>query len=113
MTPHLTTARACTAATPLLAASACYSATANPWLALPGLYAAAVLAWTAARSYTAHRRTLAEHHWARRQELGACPPPLDPCCLLAHHSNGAAHDHRCTQPRPDRQGADYDHGTAA
>ncbi|MFD4968914.1 hypothetical protein [Streptomyces sp. NPDC058424] len=113
MTPHRTTARACTAATPLLAASACYSATTNPWLALPGLYAAAFLAWTAARLHTAHQRTVAEHDWARRRALGKNPPPLTPCCMLARHSDGAAHDHRCTRPRPHHQGADYDHETAA
>ncbi|MEU5908890.1 hypothetical protein ABZ780_31560, partial [Micromonospora sp. NPDC047467] len=73
-----------------------YSATAHPWLALPGLCAAALFAWDAARSYTAHHRVVAEHDWARRRALGDNPPPLDPCCLLAQHSSGAAHDHKCT-----------------
>ncbi|MFJ5151405.1 hypothetical protein ACIQCF_07415 [Streptomyces sp. NPDC088353] len=125
MTPHLRTARACTAATGLLTASACYSATFNPWLALPGLYAAAFFAWCAARCYAAHQRLVAEHDWARRRALGDNPPPLNPCCMLAHYSEGAAHDPRCTRPRPDVPLTDqeraafqqitnhYDHGTAA
>lgn len=96
MTRHLHTARACTTTAALLTAGALYSATHNPWLALPGLYAAAFFAWNAARLHTAHRRVVAEADWARRRDLGLNPPPLNPCCRLADHSDGAAHDPRCT-----------------
>ncbi|MDA4891489.1 hypothetical protein PFZ55_31865, partial [Streptomyces sp. MS2A] len=58
MTPSLRTARACRAAAVLLLASAGYAAAHHPWLALPGLYAAAVFAWCAAREGALHRRGL-------------------------------------------------------
>ncbi|MFF0597892.1 hypothetical protein [Streptomyces antibioticus] len=41
-------------------------------------------------------RTTAEAAWERRRVLGEAPPPLNPCCLLAHTSSGQAHDARCT-----------------
>ncbi|MFG3090654.1 hypothetical protein ACGGAI_23820 [Streptomyces antibioticus] len=63
---------------------------------MAGLYLAAVLAWFAVGYRAAHHRTTAEAEWERRRVLGEAPPPLNPCCLLAHHSNDAAHDHRCT-----------------
>lgn len=96
MTRYLHTARASTTAAALLTAGACYSVTFNPWLAIPGLYAAAFAAWCAARLYADHHRAVAEHDWARRRALGETPGPLVPCCRLADTSGGTAHDHKCT-----------------
>ena len=49
VTPSLRTARGCRAAAVLLLAAAWYGGSHHPWLALPGLYAAGVMAWCAAR----------------------------------------------------------------
>ncbi|MFE6284382.1 hypothetical protein [Streptomyces sp. NPDC057877] len=94
---HRRTARALAAATVLLIASGLYATTHTPWLCVFGFYAAAVAAWCSARYAAAHRRWLAEQAWERRHVLGERPAPLDPCCHLARHSGGAAHDRRrCT-----------------
>jgi hypothetical protein len=59
---------------------------------------AAVCIEAAARERRRHRRTVAEHDWARRAAVGDAPQPLRPCCLLAGTSRGRAHHHdRCTR----------------
>jgi len=55
-----------------------------------------VLTEAALREHRRHRRTQLECEWARRRALGEHPAPLDPCCLLARHSHGQAHDRKCT-----------------
>ncbi|MFA3875571.1 hypothetical protein ABS735_18040 [Streptomyces sp. MMCC 100] len=102
MTPSLRTARACRAAAVLLLAAAGYAAAHHPWLALPGLYAAAVFAWCAAREGALHRRSVALAQRAERlgrphprQPLGAV---LEPCCAFWRHSYGADHGPECTRP---------------
>ncbi|MGW8064027.1 hypothetical protein ACVV2G_17550 [Streptomyces ziwulingensis] len=102
MIPSLRTARACGAAAALLLLAAGYAATHHPWLALPGLYAAAVFAWCAARARTEHRRRIARARRAERlarprvrQPLGAV---LQPCCAFWQHSDGGVHGPECTRP---------------
>ncbi|MEU1870951.1 hypothetical protein RKD37_008143 [Streptomyces ambofaciens] len=102
VTPSLRTARACRAAAVLLAAAAVYAATHHSWLALPGLYTAAVFAWCAAREGAAHRRRVA---LARRAERLARPGRadpfahgLEPCCAFWRHSDGVVHGPECVRP---------------
>ncbi|MFJ5280743.1 hypothetical protein [Streptomyces parvulus] len=100
MTPSLRTARGCRAAAVLLLAAAWYAGSHHPWLAVPGLYAAGVMAWCAAREGAEHRRRTA---LARRAELLARPNAgrplaLDPCCAFWRHSDGAVHGPDCTRP---------------
>ncbi|MEU4144986.1 hypothetical protein [Streptomyces parvulus] len=100
MTPSLRTARGCRAAAVLLLAAAWYAGSHHPWLAVPGLYAAGVMAWCAAREGAQHRRRTA---LARRAELLARPDAgrplaLDPCCAFWRHSDGAVHGPDCTRP---------------
>lgn len=95
--PALRYGRAATAAAVVFTAGAAWLTTAGHWLpAAALLYTAAFFAWIATREYAQHRRTIAEHDWARRRSLGEDPPPLDPCCRLGRASYGAAHDHLCT-----------------
>lgn len=102
MTPSLHTARACGAATALLLVAAGYAATHHPWLALPGLYAAAVFAWCAARARAEHRRRLVRALQAERLARPRPPRPLGavlkPCCAFWRHSDGMAHGPECTRP---------------
>ncbi|MZD52577.1 hypothetical protein [Streptomyces sp. SID5606] len=100
MTPSLRTARGCRAAAVLLLAAAWYAGSHHPWLAVPGLYAAGIMAWCAAREGAEHRRRTA---LARRAELLARPDAgrplaLDPCCAFWRHSDGAVHGPDCTRP---------------
>ncbi|MER7965504.1 hypothetical protein [Streptomyces ardesiacus] len=97
MTPSLRTARACRATAALLLAAAGYAAAHHPWLALPGLYAAAVFAWCAAREGAMHRRSVL---LARRAERLARPrrspaAGLEPCCAFWRYSFGAGHGPEC------------------
>ncbi|MFJ9673672.1 hypothetical protein ACIRP5_23125 [Streptomyces sp. NPDC101221] len=95
MTPSLRTARACRAAAVLLLASAGYAAAHHPWLALPGLYAAAVFAWCAAREGALHRRgLLLAGRAGRPARPGAAPVPVD-CCERWWTSLGTRHDASC------------------
>ncbi|MBL3669086.1 hypothetical protein JL475_24445 [Streptomyces sp. M2CJ-2] len=55
-----------------------------------------ILTEAALREHRRIRRTKLECEWARRRELGENPAPLNPCCLLARHSHGQAHDRKCT-----------------
>ncbi|MEJ1200269.1 hypothetical protein RI578_36785 [Streptomyces sp. BB1-1-1] len=102
MTPSLRTARACRAAAALLLAAAGYAATHHPWLALPGLYAAAVFAWCAARARTEHRLRVARAQRAERLARPRLRQPLaatlKPCCAFWQHSDGAVHGPGCTRP---------------
>ncbi|MEU3899003.1 hypothetical protein [Streptomyces sp. NPDC045251] len=101
MTPSLRTARACRAAAVLLLAAAGYAATHHPWLAVPGLYAAAVFAWCSARARTEHRLRLARVQRAERLARPRSQRPvvaLAPCCGLWQHSYGAVHGPDCTRP---------------
>ncbi|MEU3730861.1 hypothetical protein AB0E81_15770 [Streptomyces sp. NPDC033538] len=101
MTPSLRTARACRAAAALLLAAAGYAATHHPWLALPGLYAAAVFAWCAARARTEHRLRLARAQRAERLARPRRQRPLvvlAPCCAFWQQSDGAVHGPKCTRP---------------
>ncbi|MFC8871071.1 hypothetical protein ACFUAC_26020 [Streptomyces sp. NPDC057148] len=101
MTPSLRTARACRAAAVLLLAAAGYAATHHPWLAVPGLYAAAVFAWCAARARTEHRLRLARVQRAERLARPRSRRPLvalAPCCAFWQHSYGAVHGPECTRP---------------
>ncbi|MFG2682184.1 hypothetical protein [Streptomyces sp. NPDC048392] len=102
MTPSLRTARACRAAAALLIVAAGYAAAHHPWLALPGLYAAAVFAWCAAREGAEHRRRTVR---AQRAELLARPrlrdplgPGLQPCCAFWRYSDAVLHGPECTRP---------------
>ncbi|MER6531179.1 hypothetical protein [Streptomyces sp. NPDC001508] len=65
-----------------------------------------VLTEAAIREHRRHQRYALEQKWARRHAAGDNPPPLVPCCLLAHHSHGQAHDHRCTRPGSSGPAAD-------
>ncbi|MFC8432217.1 hypothetical protein [Streptomyces sp. NPDC057253] len=97
MSAHRRTARLLAAAALASTAAGIHLATFNLWLCVPGLYVAAFLAWCSNRSYAAHRRALAEAKWEQAYVLGQAPAPLNPCCALADHSGGAAHDRRkCT-----------------
>ncbi|MBK3563199.1 MULTISPECIES: hypothetical protein [unclassified Streptomyces] len=96
MTAHRRTARTLVLGAGGSAAAGVYAATANSWFVVPGLYAAAFLAWCARCHLAAHHRQLAEQSWERRRVLGERPAALNPCCMLARHSDGAAHDRRCT-----------------
>ncbi|MGW5408991.1 hypothetical protein [Streptomyces spiralis] len=91
-------ARAClTGAGLALTASLAAACTSHPVLAAVGIYLAAVAAWCGRSLHACHRRTLAEADWERRLVLGEHPAPLDPCCELAEHTGGTAHDPwRCT-----------------
>lgn len=97
MTAHRRTARVLVLGAALSATAAVYAATFHPWLIVFGLYSCGAFAWIARGYYRAHRRALAEADWERRHALGEHPAPLNPCCELADHSDGAAHDRRkCT-----------------
>lgn len=96
MTAHRRTARALTLGAATTAASSAYLAPALPYAALATLYVTAVLAWFARSYYRAHHRTLAEEAWEEAYVLGEQPDPLNPCCVLADHSEGEAHGRRCT-----------------
>ncbi|AQS71352.1 hypothetical protein [Streptomyces pactum] len=102
MTPSLRTARACRAAAALLLAAAGYAASHHPWLALPGLYGAAVFAWCAARARTEHRLRLARAQRAERLARPRRQQPLStalpPCCAFWRLSDGAPHGPECTRP---------------
>ncbi len=102
MTPALRYAHTALAAALafILTATAVYlTAHTGHWLAAAALiYTAALFTWIATREYALHKRTVAEHQWARHAELGEQPPPLDPCCYLGRATRGAAHDHQCTDP---------------
>ncbi|WP_399881095.1 hypothetical protein ACGH7X_02460 [Streptomyces sp. BBFR51] len=102
MTPSLRTARACRAAAALLVVAAGYAATHHPWLAAPGLYAAAVFAWCAARESALHRRSLVRAQRAERLARPRLRQPLgtglEPCCAFWRHSDGAVHGPECTRP---------------
>ncbi|MFJ8992649.1 hypothetical protein ACIRQH_19910 [Streptomyces sp. NPDC102279] len=96
---HRRTARAFTGGAGLALAATYWLAPAHPWLALATVYVAAFAAWCATCYYAVARRRAAEDDWERRHVLGECPEPLNPCCNLARHSRGAAHDRRrCTDP---------------
>ncbi|MFF7798853.1 hypothetical protein [Streptomyces olivaceus] len=100
MTPSLRLARALRAAALLLVAASVHAATHEPWLALPGLYAAGVLAWCAAREQAEHRRRTVR---ARRAEWLArpCTGPVawpEPCCAFWRNSGGAVHGPDCARP---------------
>ncbi|MET9196273.1 hypothetical protein ABZX60_23630 [Streptomyces olivaceus] len=100
MTPSLRLARALRAAALLLVAASVYAATHEPWLALPGLYTAGVLAWCAAREQAEHRRRTVR---ARRAEWLArpCTGPVawpEPCCAFWRNSGGAVHGPDCARP---------------
>ncbi|MFE9290182.1 hypothetical protein [Streptomyces olivaceus] len=104
MTPSLRLARALRAAALLLVAVSVYAATHQPWLALPGLYTAGVLAWCAAREQAAHRRRTVR---ARRAEWLArpCTGPVawpEPCCAFWRNSGGAVHGPDCARPAATR-----------
>ncbi|MGW0131925.1 hypothetical protein [Streptomyces sp. NPDC003299] len=99
MTRSLRDARICTAVAVVFLAAGITTAALSgiTWLILPGLYVTAFFTWVALRLRADHHRTLAEHDWARRNALGQCPPPLDPCCHLGRASGGTTHDlRRCT-----------------
>jgi len=97
MTPALRYAQAATLAALTFAAGAAWLATHQHWLFAAALtYTTALFTWIATREHAHHRRTIAEHHWARRHALGHNPPPLDPCCSLSRATHGTAHNHRCT-----------------
>ncbi len=100
MTPSLRTARACRAAAVLLLAAAGYAACHHPWLAVPGLYSAAVFAWCAARARTEHRLRLARAQRAERLARPRSRQPLAllPCCAFWQRSGGAVHGPDCTRP---------------
>ncbi|MFG2963555.1 hypothetical protein ACGFZS_09725 [Streptomyces sp. NPDC048288] len=99
MTAHRRTARALLGGAGLAAASTAYAAdTAHEVLAGLGAYTALLLAWCARGYFAAQRRQLAEADWERRHVAGERPAPLVPCCTLARHSDGTAHDRRCTDP---------------
>ncbi|MET9825961.1 MULTISPECIES: hypothetical protein [Streptomyces] len=101
MTPSLRTARACRAAAVLLLAAAGYAATHRLWLALPGLYAAAVFAWCAAREGARYRREVVLAQRAERLARPRAPWPPgagpQPCCAFWRHSYGAGHGPECTR----------------
>lgn len=99
MTPTLRTARTLTAAVPVLTAAGIYAGTTvTPWLCLPGLYAAAFMAWCASREYGRHRRLLVRHEQARRAALGEELDAAAPCCRLDELSGGYAHGTDCMRP---------------
>jgi hypothetical protein len=97
VTSHQRYARAFTLAALLLAAGAigCYS---DPIPAAGLAYGTAFLAWCASREYSAHRRTLEEHEWARRRAQGEQLEPLTPCCPL-YETSGIVHAPDCTRIR--------------
>ncbi|WAL93950.1 hypothetical protein [Streptomyces sp. Je 1-369] len=102
MTHYLRRARGLTAGATLSSGTAAYLATTNtPLWAVPVVYVAAVLAWSAQRDYGNHRRVLVEHEQARR---AACQgaDPLVPCCSVWRHSGGTVHGPDCTLP-PDTE----------
>ncbi|MGX1116369.1 hypothetical protein RKD37_001732 [Streptomyces ambofaciens] len=97
MTRSLHYAHTLTALAALTTAGATWLALTDRWLPAAALaYTTLFFGWLAAREYANHRRTLAEHEWARRCARGEQPPPLTPCCRLGHSTRGAAHDHGCT-----------------
>ncbi|MEU1298824.1 MULTISPECIES: hypothetical protein [Streptomyces] len=93
---HRRTARACLTGAVLTATAGTCAADGNLWLIALSLYTAVLLAWYARRSYATHLRQDAEADWESRRVLGERPDPLNPCCMLARHSRGAAHNRRCT-----------------
>ncbi|MFF3310517.1 hypothetical protein [Streptomyces sp. NPDC002952] len=78
------------------AAATPYTAPGHPVLLASGLYVTLLLAWCARCYYAGHRRALAEQAWEKAHVLGERPEPLIPCCLLARHGDGTAHDRQCT-----------------
>lgn len=99
MTPALRYGHTATLTAAATTAGAAWLTTAGHWLFAAALtYTTILFTWIATREYALHRRTLAEHDWARRRSLGEQPPPLTPCCHLSRASHGTAHNHRCTDP---------------
>lgn len=97
MTRSLRYTHTFTALAALTTAGATWLALTGRWLpAAAPAYTTLLFGWLAAREYANHRRTLAEHEWARRYARGEQPPPLTPCCRLGRATRGTAHDHRCT-----------------
>ncbi|MFJ8054926.1 hypothetical protein [Streptomyces sp. NPDC096142] len=96
MTARRRTARAFLLGAGGSTAAGLHVATTHPALALLFLYPIGFCVWSAWGYYRAHHRQLAEADWERRHVLGWTPGPLNPCCMLAHHSGGEAHDGKCT-----------------
>jgi hypothetical protein len=72
-------ARICALTAAALTAVGIWTATVTtPWLAIPGLYTAAVIAWCAGREYAIHRNAL-----------------NGLCCSFWRHSDGRAHSPNC------------------
>ncbi|MYR46771.1 hypothetical protein [Streptomyces sp. SID5910] len=104
MTPAQRTARACRIAATIPAASAAYSATHHPLLALPGLLAAGIFL-TVAASYTHEDHRQQARHTQLEDAADAdavlLPPPnpreqLDTgCCERWWTSCGWQHDETC------------------
>ncbi|MER5493359.1 hypothetical protein [Streptomyces sp. NPDC002490] len=100
MTTHRRTAQGLTAISALLAAAALYAAYQGHWLPAGAIaYTTVLLTWCASRERARHQRTRAEREHARQSGAHpfASPAPLDPCCLLWHHS-AAVHNPQCTRP---------------
>ncbi|MBD9703405.1 hypothetical protein IHE56_15205 [Streptomyces sp. ID01-12c] len=95
-------ARTSTAGAILCTAAACYAATLDAgWIALGGLYSAALLAYNARRCHTQGRRYRAIEQRLKRlgqeEPASAVLPP--PCCSFWLHSDGEVHSPSdCTRP---------------
>lgn len=98
MTRPLRTARVCQAVTVTLIASALYGASIHPVLALPGLGAAALFAWSSTSFLAEHREIVATHEAARRAAAGTPVDIPPPCCSYWFESAGAFHGEDCTRP---------------
>lgn len=110
MTPALRTARTCTAAVILAAATAAYGCTISPWLILPGTYVGAIAYWCASRHYDEHKQIVARHQREQRAVAGPAELP-PPCCSFWRHSDGQVHGPDCSRPllaRRDRYRLDPD-----
>ncbi|MFF8866076.1 MULTISPECIES: hypothetical protein [unclassified Streptomyces] len=96
MTNSLRDARVCLVLATSSAATGVYFAVHASWWCVPGFYCAAFLGWCERRLRADHRRRLWQEEWERRRRVpGERPGPLIPCCRLALHSEGAAHDRWC------------------
>lgn len=99
-------ARASAAGATVCTGAACYAATLDAgWIALGGLYSAALLAYNARRCYTQARRERALEQRLERlgqEEAVSAVLPL-PCCSFWLHSDGQIHSpSECTRPRAAR-----------
>ena len=95
MTNSSRDARICLTLALLSAATGIYFAARASWWCVPGFYCAVLLAWCERHLRADHRRRLRQQDRKPPPVPGGPRRPFIPCCRLALHSDGAAHDRWC------------------